>query len=147
RLLARERYQQLTAQLLGWPMLDRRRIGRAMSSFILSSIVETDEKIRADLEGYLLRDPGFGDPRLPSKRPNWEAVDPAARQRVVAWLSRQDLLFFYNFVIERDPHGRKPFWLRYIDQVQDSNVVLCDDDERRLNANTRVKERMRYSRV
>jgi hypothetical protein len=47
-------------------------------------------------------------------------------------------------VIRDDPHGRKDFWLQYIEQVEDFNVALCDDDARRLRSSTRANERLSY---
>jgi hypothetical protein len=144
---AYERYRQLTTELLLSPMLETRRVGRAVSALILWDQADADEALHADLEEFILGDVRFGDPRLPANRTKWEVVDAAARQRAIAWLSKKDLLFFFNFVIDQDPHGRKEFWLNYVDQVEDSNVVLCAADERRLLAHTKAKERLRYSRI
>ena len=144
---ASARYQQLMSDLIAWPVLEPARVGRALSSLLMWEEIDADGPIRTNLEHFILNDSRFGDPRLSQNAPKWQWVDNAARQKAVAWLSKQDLLFFFEFVIREDPHGRKKFWLQYIGQVDDAQVALCDEDVRRLSVTTRAQERLRYSRV
>lgn len=134
-------FRLLTEEILVSPTLDPARVGRALSTLILWDQTQEDESMRVPLEAFLLADPRFGDPRL--RKNHWDMVEAAARQRVIAWLSRKDLVFFFDFVIRYDPHGRKDFWLRYIDQVVDSRVALSELDAWRLR--NEVKEKVSYS--
>jgi hypothetical protein len=145
--VAKELYWQLMHGLLNAPTLGSEVVGRAISAVLLWDEIDRDDDIRSNLETFLLDDSRFGDPRLSRNSAKWQAVSEPARRRAVAWLAKKDLLFFFEFVIRDDPHGRKEFWLQYIDQVEDSNVALCSDDLRRLRASTRADERLRYSQV
>lgn len=137
-------FNQLTEDLLSSTLIPPTALASAMSAMILCDQVESDERLRDRVRGYLLADRRFGDPRLPN-RPIWDLCEPAARQRAVGWLAREDLIFFFQFVIESDPHGRRDFWLRYIENATDAYVALSADDERRLRA--QVKDRPRHARV
>ena len=46
---------------------------------------------------------------------NWLGIQ-VARQRLLQWLSRADIHFFFEHVLPKgtDPHGRKTFWLKYV---------------------------------
>ena len=89
----------------------------------------------------LLKDSRLGDLRLPHRRPNWAMVDPAAQRRFLEWLSRADIVFFFEHVLPwgKDPHGRKQFWLRYVSRVAQSRPLLNWDDRRRLETVLRAK--------
>lgn len=108
---------------------------------------ERDERVPAALREWLLKDKRFGDPRIPQNQPQWATMASEARQRMIRWLAKGDLLFFFDFVMDHtdDPHRRKEFWLRYIDQVEDSAVALSPADLRRLKLT--VSESVRYARV
>jgi hypothetical protein len=56
--------------------------------------------------------------------------------------------FFFNSVMRQgnDPHGRKDFWLRYLDQVVDSIVALCPTDLQRLSL-VLSSERVHHCRI
>lgn len=88
------------------------------------------------LKTWILNSGRLGDPRHRANLPKWNKVATEAVSRFKSWLAKGDLLFFFEFVIpdRQDPHGRKPFWLQYIDQVEDSMVLLCARDRDRLPA-------------
>lgn len=138
-------FRQLTQELLTSDLVGRAPMARAMSALILWDQAEADSKIHGELREYLLGHPAFGDPRLPGRKSNWDLCAPEARQRVIGWLAKGDLLFFFQFVITNDPHGRRDFWLRYIGRAVDAHVALSEEDALRLRA--QVKEKLSYSRV
>lgn len=140
-------YLQLQETLLASPLLDPALVGAALSEVVLWDHAASSDHFRAQLLDFLLSDARFGDPRLPHNSGKWSSFDSRARTRVVSWLARHDLLFFFNLVIDRDPHRRRDFWLNYIDQVEDSNVALCDEDEAKLLRATRLDQRGNYSKI
>lgn len=141
---AGELYQQLVDYLLPSPVLERGAVASAVSDVILWPHIHSSEPVMAHIRQLLLKDGRFGDPRLDKNKANWALMKDGARRRALSWLAKEDLLFFFEFVIREDPHGRKDFWLQYIEQVEDSNVALCDEDVYRLKASTRASERLSY---
>jgi hypothetical protein len=138
-------FRQLTQELLSSDLAGRSEMAKAMSALILWEQAESDSKIHGELREYLLAHSAFGDPRLPGRKSNWDLCDPAARRRVIGWLAKGDLLFFFQFVITDDPHGRRDFWLRYISRAVDAHVALSQEDALRLRA--QVREKLSYSQV
>lgn len=137
--------RQLTQGLLSSSMVGAAALTRAVSTLILWDQCEKDPQIQEAVRTFLLEDPRFRDPRLPNRNANWDLCAEAARQRVVGWLAKGDLLFFFKFIIRDDPHHRRDFWLRYIDQAVDASVAVSEEDHIRLRA--QVKEKLVYSRV
>jgi hypothetical protein len=86
------------------------------------------------LKQMVLGDVRLGDPRLPRNTTNWLGIRPEAKNRFIEWLSRDDIVFFFEHVLPKgkDPHGRKDFWLKYVTDVRRSRPLLCDDDRARL---------------
>lgn len=78
----------------------------------------------------------LGDPRDPANLAKWANIHPEAVQQFKSWLARGDLRFFFDIVIPngKDPHGRKKFWLDYVDHAIDSWVALSEADQARLRA-------------
>jgi hypothetical protein len=113
----------------------RESLGSALSAVILWDRTPLIEVLLAEVVEMVRVHPWLGDPRLPRSAPNWAAY-PEARDRIIALQARQDLAFFFDFVIQdrRDPHGRKRFWLQYVDRVADSQVALSAEDAARLRA-------------
>jgi hypothetical protein len=69
-------------------------------------------------------------------------MDDAAR-RVEQWLSAADITFFFEHLLskEKDPHGRKAFWLRYAGcPGLVSRPLLNEVDSLRLKPVLREKE-------
>jgi len=140
---ARESFDYLTTKLLASNVVSQANAARALSSIILWDQADRNEDIHGRLKTVLLD--RFGDPRLPAKQAGWALFDAAARQRAVGWLAKNDLLFFFKYVIRSDPHGRRDFWLQYIQRAVDANVALSWEDAQRLRAE--VKERLSFSKV
>jgi hypothetical protein len=138
-------FRQLTQELLVSDLIGPEAIADAVSCLVLWDQAVQDERIHEDLRTFLITDRRFGDPRVPNRKTIWDLCARDARQRAIGWLAKGDLLFFFKFVIQHDPHGRKDFWLRYISSAIDGHVALCEQDAARLRAE--VKERLSYSSV
>jgi len=67
------------------------------------------------LRNFIVDDQRLLDPRLPANGPNWAGISDSARDIVIQWLSAEDIQLFFDHVLPHrdDPHGRKPFWLKY----------------------------------
>jgi hypothetical protein len=88
-----------------------------------SNVHSIIEKLRSNILRHRL----LGDPRLPANRNKWLGVDSRARQRFIGWLARRDIVFFFDHVLEgHDPHGRRDFWLKYVDRMVASRPLLSD---------------------
>jgi hypothetical protein len=114
---------------------------------VIAWLPEEDETAVAAMRDWLLTDARFGDPRLPANAPKWAVMAAEPRERMIRWLAKGDLLFFFDFVMPRgrNPHGRKEFWLEYIDLVEDSAVALSPIDIERLRLS--VTDTLRYARA
>lgn len=90
--------------------------------------------VRESLLVFIQRDNRLGDPRLPINNLNWIGIDDEARDRVIQWFSKEDIVFFFQHVLpdRKDPHGRKEFWLKYVHKLKASRPLLCFNDEVRL---------------
>lgn len=96
---------------------------------------EVNERVKS----FVTRYPQLGDPRLPEKRTNWLGVRIEAKQRLIEWLSRADIQFFFDHAFPKggDKHRRKPFWLRYVSRVVMSRPLLSFEDAARLQEHQR----------
>jgi hypothetical protein len=86
----------------GWPM-------DAFKGEVSECVLHADARdahVNGPLKGFILRHPRLGDPRLPANRNNWLGVRVEARQRVIEWLSRDDIVFFFDHAFPKggDPH-------------------------------------------
>jgi hypothetical protein len=111
----------------------------AVGKVVLSKRATAAGAVQDALQTWVVKSGRLGDPRHPRNLPKWNLVNPEAVRRFKSWLAKGDLLFFFEFVIPdgQDPHGRKPFWLQYIGQVEDSRVMLCAKDRERLERTSR----------
>ena len=126
----------LIKQILSWPGWMLQDFKVAVSATIIAH-EHTDRGDAIDeLRRFVLSDRRLLDPRLPRNAQNWLGVAEKAHAIFVQWLSREDIEFFFEHVLPRrdDPHGRKPFWLRYVGQLCRSRPLLALDDEARLKA-------------
>ncbi len=101
------------------------------------------------LKDFILSDPRLLDPRLPANGPNWVAISDTAKDIVIQWLSAEDIQLFFDHVLttRNDPHGRKPFWLRYMGKVKRSRPLLSALDEGRWQANTATRGKRNFGRM
>jgi hypothetical protein len=84
-------------------------------------------------------DDRLGDPRVPARQKNWFAMAPEARVKIIEWLSKYDILFFFEhaFPKREDKHGRRAFWLNYVSRIEASRPLLNPDDRDSLNSQSR----------
>ncbi|WP_109485401.1 EH signature domain-containing protein [Occallatibacter savannae] len=101
------------------------------------------------LKNFILSDSRLLDPRLPSNTPNWLGLNESARDLVIQWLSAEDIRLFFDHVLttRNDPHGRKPFWLKYIGRVKRSRPLLASFDESRWLANVETRDKRNFGRM
>ena len=123
-------WQFLTNYLLKFPGLGKPDRAHALA-ILIRTIARHQrnsawDELKQQLKDLILKDPEFGDPRV--NKPKWELFDTDAKQILIAWLSEEDLTFFFELIIRQDPHNRKPFWLRYVNKIRDSIVVIGEDD-------------------
>ncbi|MBI2571455.1 MAG: SUMF1/EgtB/PvdO family nonheme iron enzyme [Candidatus Schekmanbacteria bacterium] len=125
----------LIDELLPWPGLGIEDFKAEVAATILHAAGEPSAGPREALKVFILREPRLGDPRLPRNRAKWHAVPENAQRRFVEWMSAADIRFFFDHVLPDglDWHGRKAFWLQYVDgNALLSRPLLCESDRRRL---------------
>jgi hypothetical protein len=132
-------YLLATLQL---PLVKLASFQLAIATLILSPHTDRSDSFRKGVEAFVLDHPRLGDPRLPQNVPRWTGIDPAAQRKFRTWRATKDLVFFFKSVLPdgKDPHGRKDFWLRYVDQVVDSVVALCPTDLQRLRTSLSLEQ-------
>ncbi|MBL8207018.1 MAG: hypothetical protein JNM09_22485 [Blastocatellia bacterium] len=117
--------------LLGWKNWLKESFKRVISLAITHERAQHDEQWRERLIVFVLNHEWLGDPRL--RATNWVGVSTEARKRFIQWLSKADIVFFFDHVLRHhDPHGRRNFWLRYVGSLAQSRPLLRHDDETRL---------------
>ncbi|HMY54278.1 MAG TPA: EH signature domain-containing protein [Candidatus Obscuribacter sp.] len=84
------------------------------------------EPLRNYLRDLVLKSPELGDPRIETVK--WKEFDAEARQIVISWLAEEDIGLFFELIIKRDPHKRKPYWLRYVKEATNSLVIVGEAD-------------------
>ncbi len=110
--------------------------------FIVKELIlhQRVQSIADSLRGKILKHPMLGDPRLPANRNKWSGIDIKAKARFIAWLSKEDIKFFFDIVLKgRDPHGRRNFWLRYVDKMVASRPLLSQVTAFSIRGNNDVK--------
>ena len=87
-------------------------------------------RVENTLRDALRLDQRLGDPRVPARQKNWFGIAPEARLKVIEWLSRYDIIFFFEHAFPRreDKHGRRAFWLDYVSRIEASRALLNPDD-------------------
>ena len=128
--------QYLREQLLPWANWPLQDFKAEVGATIIHPAVS---EIRESLTSFILHDNRLGDPRLPRNVRNWIGVPEEVRLRFIQWLSRADIVFFFEHVLPRgeDPHGRKAFWLRYVPRMLMSRPLLNQDDTAHLRTTMR----------
>jgi hypothetical protein len=132
--------------LLRWNLWALDKLKRIVGETILHSLSKSSEGWRGELIKFILDHPQLGDPRLRRNSMRWAGVSDDARKRFVQWLSRADIVFFFDHVLrDRDPHGRRDFWLRYVGSMIQSRPLLRNEDEIMLDAE--IRRSHTYGRV
>jgi hypothetical protein len=134
-----ERYDYLFKKLLPWQLWGNTVFKKMIGDFILDEHFNKGEQ-GEKLQNFVLSEDRLGDPRLHRNNHKWSDMDKDARSRFIQWLSRADIVFFFEHVLPAgtDPHGRKEFWLNYFKQFKASRPMLCTTDENRLRISSSV---------
>lgn len=113
-------------------ILDPANWGEAFRQLVTTKALASDAKNRQLLIDLALKTRGLDDPRL--RLGQWQNVPIEARDMVVQWLSEEDLLFFFELLMQNqaDPQERREFWVRYVNRALRSRVVVGKRDHQRL---------------
>lgn len=127
--------------LLDWPNLPLTDFKRIISRIILHPINSIVPSFKEQLITFILsvKKKELGDPRLPDNKIKWQGVDSDAHQKFVQWMSKEDIVFFFEHVLpeREDKNKRKDFWIRYVNKLVQSRPLLSNEDRARLSQTTR----------
>ena len=125
-----QRWNLILQQFLPFASLTKSQRAAALAKVIHVVDLHRGERSWADalaqLKDFVLQHPELGDPRISSV--SWQDFDPRAREIFVSWLSEEDLTFFFELIIKKDPHSRKRFWLKYVKAMKNSYVLVGESD-------------------
>ncbi len=132
---------EILDNIFGSSLVSRQAFKSALSEAILSRRANSDESVQAILIDFLLKGNGLGDPRINPE--NWVGLDESAKTRVIEWLSREDINFFFELLLRDrdDKHGRKSFWLQYVDKVSRSRALISSEHRQRHAVRLREMEK------
>jgi hypothetical protein len=137
-------FTQLSTRFLPWAKrnLALERYKSLLGAVVLKPRFASPGPDQDALKAFVLGSDGLGDPRLVANRARWTGVAEEARTQVLHWLTTADIgLFFESIMTDaRDRHGRKPFWLRYLDSIVTSRPLLSVSDRARMTARFRGRE-------
>jgi hypothetical protein len=119
-------------ELLAWDKWHQTLFRAEIEAAILDTNIGA---IQEKFQAVVLGDKRLGDPRLP-RNANWLGFKEEAKRKFISWLSRRDIIFFFEHVLPsgKDPHGRKDFWLKYVNSLSASRPLLCEQDRHSLRA-------------
>lgn len=122
-------FRHIFKQFMESPHVSKEVLYRSLSRLILAEGVLSDDKKQNQILDFVLPKTRFGDPRIDSER-KWLVIDKKAKARVVEWLSKEDINFFFELLMKdrEDKHGRKRFWLDYVPRVVRSRALLSTED-------------------
>jgi hypothetical protein len=149
-LIEESRSEDLAAILgtLRLPAIRLEMLRKAVERLILCRQADRNEEFRRTLEMFVIDHPDLGDPRYQSNAPHWTGIGNREEQTFRGWRNKVDLVFFFNSVMndQADKHGRKAFWLRYVNQAHESFVALCSTDAYRLRTSL-WREKIQYRKI
>jgi hypothetical protein len=94
-------------------------------------------------------DDRLGDPRLAGNAPNWRTMPSDAKDKLLAWLAKETLQFFFDTLVPSNDENRRraKFWLEYAKKqgkIRDFQVAVSEDDRPKILA-SRAKTIPSYS--
>ena len=130
---AEERWNYLVRAVLPWKRWSPAEFKHEFGATVVWAQAHGDGRM-AELAKFARNDARLGDPRQARNNPNWAGL-VNARAAIIACLSRFDIQFFFDHVLPRraDPHGRKQFWLQYVNRLLASRSALGRPDRERLD--------------
>ena len=132
----------LLTELLPWRGWTPDAFKDEISQVILHPATSQRDDFKESVIRFVLNHPRLRDPRPPHNKLNWAGMGEAER-RVIGWLSRLDIVFFFESVLTegKDRQGRKAFWLNYVPRLVGSRTLLSRDDRYRLDSVLRQRQR------
>jgi len=129
-----EQIEYLQSELFSHCDISPSTFKEGIARLILNTSLERHPELVDRVKDYVLRGGRLGDPRLSKHGVRWAGVTEGAKSRVIEWLSRADIVFFFDNVLPRgsDRQGRKDFWLRYVKNFKSSRCLLGSEDNARL---------------
>ena len=114
--------------------------GQAFNRLVLGFKTRPEEAQRQAIIDLALKTRGLKDPRI--DRTDWQNVPETARNRILEWLSEEDLRFFFDLLMQGidDDQDRRSFWLSYIAKAKRSRVAVGAQDMERLRPKFRELE-------
>lgn len=149
--------QELALKELQWisdhlltPALNPDAYRQTMSKLIVNRMAEGVVSFQSALVSLVHADERLGDPRLAYCAPNWRKV-PEARERILAWLAKETLQFFFDTLVPRSDTNRRraEFWLEYAKKqgkIKDFQVAVSEEDRAKIRA-SRAKTIPSYSSI
>lgn len=138
------RLSQLCTRFLPWAKtsLELVRFKAMIGTVILNPRFAAPGPDQDAVKAFVLGSQGLGDPRLAGNRARWTGVSEEARTHVLHWLTTADIKLFFETILPdaKDRHGRKPFWLRYLDTIVTSRPLLTVADRARVSGHFRGRE-------
>lgn len=123
----------------------------AMSKLIVSRLAEGMPAFQSALVDLVHSDDRLGDPRLAYCAPNWRTMPSEAKERLLAWLAKDTLQFFFDTLVPKNDKNRRraEFWLEYAKKpgkIKDFQVAVSAEDLPKIRA-SRAKTIPRYSTI
>lgn len=117
-------------QILSWEKHRIEVFKEHVHNAVMSNAFCDSVDVKARLVNFVVNDvERLGDPRL---RPaSWLGLEDA-KTKILQYLSKEDIIFFFKKVMTNDLHGRASFWLRYVRSMIRSRPLLTDIDKSRL---------------
>lgn len=85
---------------------------------------KNSELYEQEIIDFIMSIPIYGDPRLKK----WENFKyTKALDTIKTWLNKRDIKFFFETLIEDDPHRRKDFWIKYANKVESAEFIIKYD--------------------
>jgi EH_Signature domain len=124
---------------------------QGMSKLIVSRLAEGMPLFQSAVVSLVHADERLGDPRLAYCAPNWRTVHPEAIEKLLAWLAKDTLQFFFETLVPRNDSNRRraEFWLEYAKKqgkIKDFQVAVSEDDRPKILA-SRAKTVPTYSTI
>ena len=103
------------------------KTSRSVLSKLIEGLgLEASEHLRQPVQSYALRK--WGDPRITGGDNRWRNISDEARQIFTRWITKEDLLFFFEVVAkacnDQKFAYRKAFWLAYLEHISFCRPVL-----------------------
>ena len=89
----------LFAELLTWQLWSNTSFKEIVAKLILDGHYQREAQ-REILQNFILSDDRLGDPTLKNGR-NWADMDRNAHENFIQWLSRADIVFFFEHVLPK----------------------------------------------